>query len=224
MSCQNEANDHDHDHSHGHNHSHGHGGHNHSHDAEADTGLADSLHSQINIDETRCLNEQEAGSIKTVFKAWHDRLDTTQGVSSDADEELLVFVPFTSMVKLRSIYIWGGATGAAPSEVRVFANRDDLDFDTVGQCAPTQQWSLVAQAREPVEYPVRATKFSSVRSLVLHFPRNFGDDSTALYYLAFRGEWTRLTDAPVVSIYELNPRAADDKTPASESMGHHTIS
>ncbi|KAJ2538588.1 hypothetical protein EV175_006450, partial [Coemansia sp. RSA 1933] len=196
MNCHSEANDDDH-HSHSHSHSHSHG--DHSHDADADTGLADSLHQQLNIDETWCLNEQTPDSIKTVFKPWPDRLDTTFSVTSDADEELLVFVPFTAMVKLRSIYIWGGPTRqSAPSHVKVFANRDDLDFDTVGQCTPTQEWDLVDQAVEPVEYSVRVAKFSNVRSLTLYFPTNFGTDDaeTSLYFLAFRGEWTKFTDAP----------------------------
>ncbi|KAJ1664004.1 hypothetical protein IW140_004418 [Coemansia sp. RSA 1813] len=219
MSCHGEANEDDHSHSHSHSHSH-----DHSHDAEADTGLADSLHRQLNIDEAWCLNEQTPDSIKTIFKPWHERLDTLRIVRSDADEELLVFVPFTAMIKLRSIYIWGGGSRSAPSEVSVFANRDDLDFDTVGECTPTQKWALIDQAREPVEYPVRATKFNNVRCLTLYFPTNFGDPETVLHFLAFRGEWTKFTDAPVVSIYELNPRAADHKTPASESMGHSHIS
>ncbi|KAJ2403321.1 hypothetical protein GGI23_000026 [Coemansia sp. RSA 2559] len=219
MSCHGEADDQNHSHSHSHNHSHS-----HSHDADADTGLADSLHQQLNIDESWCLNEQTAGSIKTVFKAWPDRHDTAHAVHSDADAELLVFVPFTAMVKLRSIYIWGGAHASAPSKVKVFANRDDLDFDTVGQCTCTQEWDLVDQALEPIEYSVRAAKFNNVRCLTLYFPANFGDPETVLYFLAFRGEWTKFTNTPVVSTYELNPRAADHKTPASERMGHHGIS
>ncbi|KAJ1988114.1 hypothetical protein GGI25_001656 [Coemansia spiralis] len=214
--CHGEANDHDHDHDH--DHSHG-----HSHDADADTGIADSLFGKVNTDETWCLNESVPEAIKTVFKPWHQRLDTTRYVESDADAELLVFVPFTGMVKLKSIFVWGRGE-SAPSEVRVFANRDDLDFDSVGDARPTQEWALVDQAREPVEYPVRAAKFGAVRSLLLHFPASFGADQTAVYFLAFRGEWTELVDAPVVSVYEAKPNVADHKAPAGENFAHHSIS
>ncbi|KAJ1724699.1 hypothetical protein LPJ53_001060 [Coemansia erecta] len=231
MNCQNEAGEDDyhpgHHHSHGHSHDHGHGhdhDHDHSHDQPADTGMADSLFSKVNVDLVRCLNESTPDSIKCVFKPYHQRLDTTQFASSDPDDpELLVYVPFTAMIKLKSIFIWGGPDDSSPSEVRVFANREDLDFDSIGDAEPTQQWALARGAREPVEYPVRATKFGSVRSLVLHFPACFAGDESTVYFLAFRGEWTELQDKPVVAIYELKPNAADHKVPGSELMGHHSI-
>ncbi|KAJ2237434.1 hypothetical protein H4R99_005413 [Coemansia sp. RSA 1722] len=227
MNCHDEAGDDDyhagHSHGHGHDHSHGHG-HDHSHDAAADTGFSDSLFSKVNIDLVRCLNESTPDAIKQVFKPYHQRLDTTQFVSSDPDDpELLVYVPFTAMIKLKSIFIWGGSSDSAPNHVRVFANRDDLDFESVGDAAPTQEWALARGAREPVEYPVRVTKFGGVRSLTLHFPQCFDGDESTVYFLAFRGEWVELKDTPVVAVYELKPTAADHKTPASENMGHHSI-
>ncbi|KAJ2052329.1 hypothetical protein IW146_003241 [Coemansia sp. RSA 922] len=228
MNCHDEANEddyHSHEHGHGHGHGHSHDGHDHSHDEEADTGQADSLFDKVLVDQAWCLNESEPESIKLVFKPWHRRLDTTQLVSSDSDAELLVYVPFNGMVKLKSIFLWGGVGDEAPQSVRVFANRDDLDFDNVGDVQPTQEWTLARGARAPVEYPVRSAKFSSVRSLTLHLPRSFADEETMeLYFLSFRGEWLPLTADPIISIYELTPNAADHKTPASELAGHHTIS
>ncbi|KAJ1819612.1 hypothetical protein GGH91_003800 [Coemansia sp. RSA 2671] len=231
MNCQSEANEgdyHSHEHEHGHGHSHGghsHGGHDHSHDEEADTGQADSLYDKVLVDKAWCLNESEPDSIKRVFKPWHERLNITKLVSSDSDPELLVYVPFNGMVKLKSIFVWGGAGDRAPQSIRVFANRDDLDFDSVGEAQPTQEWPLARGARAPVEYPVRPAKFSSVRSLTLHLPSAFADEETMeLCFLAFRGEWLPLTADPIISIYELTPNAADHKAPASELAGHHSIS
>ncbi|KAJ2361834.1 hypothetical protein H4S02_011544, partial [Coemansia sp. RSA 2611] len=177
------------------------------------------------VDKAWCLNESEPDSIKRVFKPWHERLNITKLVSSDSDPELLVYVPFNGMVKLKSIFVWGGAGDRAPQSIRVFANRDDLDFDSVGEAQPTQEWPLARGARAPVEYPVRPAKFSSVRSLTLHLPSAFADEETMeLCFLAFRGEWLPLTADPIISIYELTPNAADHKAPASELAGHHSIS
>ncbi|KAJ1670024.1 hypothetical protein GGF38_001814 [Coemansia sp. RSA 25] len=229
MNCQHEANEddyHSHGHDHGHGHGHGHHGHDHSHDDEADTGHADSLYGKVLVDQAWCLNESEPDSIKRVFKPWHQRLDTIQCVLSDSadDPELLVYVPFNGMVKLKSIFVWGGAGDEAPQSIRVFANSNNLDFDNVAGATPTQEWDLVRGARAPVEYPVRPAKFASVRCLTLHLPRSFADDALRLCYLAFRGDWMPLTADPIISVYELTPNAADHKAPASELAGHNSIS
>ncbi|KAJ2449271.1 histone deacetylase (class I) Clr6 [Coemansia sp. RSA 2336] len=176
--CHGEATDHDHTHE------------------EADTGLQDSLFDKVDVDKAWCLNETTSGSIKTIFKPWGERLDTTQRVQSDADEELIIHVPFTGMVKLKSLLVWGGADDSAPASVRLFANRDGLDFDSVEDAEPTQQVELARGLAEPAEYPVRTAKFSSTRSLTLHVTGNFGGEQTTVYFLAFRGEWTRLKEAP----------------------------
>ncbi|KAJ2849125.1 hypothetical protein IWW36_002865 [Coemansia brasiliensis] len=206
--CHGEATAHDHD---------------HSHDAEPDTGLQDSLFGKVDIDKVWCLNESAAGSIKTIFKPWHERLDTTQAVQSDADEELIIHVPFTGMVKLKSLFIWGGSDESAPSSLRIFANRDSLDFDSIEDAEPTQALELANGLAEPAEYAVRTAKFNSTRSLTLHIPANFGGDQTNVYFMAFRGEWTELKETPVISIYELNPNAADHKV-SNETLPHHSVS
>ncbi|KAJ2894602.1 hypothetical protein IWW38_002526 [Coemansia aciculifera] len=224
MSCQHEANEDDY-------HNHDHSGCDHSHDDEAETGHTDSLYSKVLVDKAWCLNESEPDSIKRVFKPWHLRMDTTRFVTSSSgdDPELLVYVPFSGMVKLKSVFVWGGASDEAPESIRVFANRDDLDFDNVAGATPTQEWDLVRGARAPVEYPVRPAKFAAVRSLTLHLPRSFatdnGDDDerTKLCFLSFRGDWMPLTANPVISVYELTPNAADHKAPASE-LSHSSIS
>ncbi|KAJ2004353.1 hypothetical protein GGI04_002634 [Coemansia thaxteri] len=219
MSCHHEAGEDDyHGHGHGHDHDHDHGD-------EADTGPSDSLFGKVLDEQAWCLNEAEAGSIRRVFKPWHRRLDTTELVTSDVDGELLIYVPFNGMVKLKSIFVWGGAGGSAPQRLRVFANRDDLDFDSIEGAECTQEWDLARGAREPVEYAVRAARFGAVRCLTLLVPRCFDapDAPTELLFLAFRGDWMPLRADPVISIYELTPNAADHKAPATELMGHRSV-
>ncbi|KAJ2718494.1 hypothetical protein GGI07_005732 [Coemansia sp. Benny D115] len=226
MNCHSEATEDDHHH---HDHGHGHN-HDHSHDDEAITGLSDSLFSKVHLDRVWCLNSSNSESVQKVFKPWDQRRDTEKFVETpDGDDpELLIHVPFTGMIKLKSIFIWGGpSVDPSPTRVRVFANRDDLDFESVGDAQPTQELELARGAvTEPLEYAVRQAKFSNVRCLTLHFPENFsdGDEPTRVYFLAFRGEWMDVKETPVVAIYELKPNAADHKTRAGDLMGHHSVS
>lgn len=110
------------------------------------------LHPQV-----RCLNEAEAGLCKHVFKPWDQRL-STEGPSLRSDEddpELLIHVPFTGAVKLQAITVIGGPDGASPAKLKVFVNRDDLDFSTAGQLAPVQEWDLVENLAGTMEYPTQ---------------------------------------------------------------------
>lgn len=122
------------------------------------------------------------------------RQDLTEFVESDQDDEqLLLRVPFTDQVKLRSITILGEGGEAAPKQVKLYINRQEVDFsDLADESAvqPTQTIDLV-QSQEPVEYHVRPAKFNSIQHLSLFFNENYADDSessTRIYYVGFKGE------------------------------------
>lgn len=90
---------HEHDHSaHGHDHSHhdGHGhGHDHDHSDETEPALQTLIWKQIEFDKIRTLNESEpdAGA-KIIKKKWQQRLEADPELVSDADEQLLMFIPY----------------------------------------------------------------------------------------------------------------------------------
>ena len=107
--------------------------------------------------QVRCLNEAVVGSCQGVFKPWHQRLDLGGAAlrSSDDDPELLLHVPFTGAVKLRAISVVGGPDGAAPAALRVFINRDDLDFATAAELPAVQKWDLAETRDGRIEYPTQ---------------------------------------------------------------------
>lgn len=187
------------------------GGHGGASSQGPETGLQYSLYSKIDLDNVQCLNEIKEGSGKLVFKPWEKRLDREKYVDSDADEELLFNIPFTGNVKLKSILVVGGDAGMHPSKIRMFKNRPQMTFDDA-RATPEQEFELQPDASGSLEYPVRAVKFSSVHHLSLHFPSNFGSDTTRVYYIGLHGEYTEAQRQGVVLCsYESAANPADHK-------------
>ncbi|KAK4794489.1 hypothetical protein SAY86_012483 [Trapa natans] len=181
-----------------------------------------SLYKHIDLSKVSALNEAFPGSVKSVFKAWEQRLNFSEGhlESNDGDPELLVFVPFTSDVKIKSISIVGGADGASPSKMRVFINREGIDFSDAQSMQAVQEWDMVENLHGVLEYQTRYSKFQSVANITLHFPDNSGGDTTQIYYIGFKGEATQLKrDVVATIVYELMPNPSDHKTKANSSGG-----
>lgn len=83
------------------------GGCSHGTDSSADLGVAYSLYTKIDLDKLQCLNESVDGSGKKIFKPWHERKTFDVYLESDCDAELLINIPFTGNVKLKSFIILG---------------------------------------------------------------------------------------------------------------------
>lgn len=81
----------------------GHGAHDHHHGDEHDhsdditPALQSSLYQQINFDEITTLNESIRDAGKAIVKkTWAERLSAEPELASDADEQLLMTVPYVS--------------------------------------------------------------------------------------------------------------------------------
>ncbi|TPX33836.1 hypothetical protein SmJEL517_g03305 [Synchytrium microbalum] len=200
---------HDEEHEEGHNHSHE----GHDHDGP-DRGEQSSLFKVIDVDRIRAFNVcNDEESARKVFKPWDKRFDHEPYLESDSDNQLIIFVPFTGMVKLKSILIMGGPNEMMPKTLKVFTNREDVDFDSVDTTTPLQEWGLIdtttTAAREIPEYPTRMAKFTSVRNITLFISNNYGDEKTRISYIAFKGEWTELKKDPLITIGEFAANPAD---------------
>jgi len=67
----------------------------------------------------------------------------------------------------------------------------------------------------------RVVKFSSVYHLTLYFPRNFGSETTKVYYIGLRGEFSEAHRHGVtICTYEARPMISDHKTDAFDSVSH----
>ncbi|XP_054818720.1 uncharacterized protein LOC129318142 [Prosopis cineraria] len=181
-----------------------------------------SLYKHIDLSKVSALNEATPGSVKSVFKAWEQRLVSSGDYleSNEGDPELLVFIPFTSDVKIKSICIIGGADGTSPSKMRAFINREGIDFSDAQSIQVVQEWDLVENTQGVLEYQTRYSKFQSVANITLHFPDNFGGDTSQIQYIGFKGEATQLKrDVVATIVYELMPNPSDHKTRAEGGGG-----
>ena len=108
---------------------------------------------------------------------------------------------FAGTVKLHSILIRSSDSDAAPCTLKLYLNKDDLDFSTATDLAPTQSLTL-SQTSEVQDIPVRRPLFGNTYALSLFFEDNFGAESTGIYYLGFKGEFMKLNRDPVEVLYE----------------------
>eukprot|EP01094_Clydonella_sp_ATCC50884_P019742 TRINITY_DN3929_c2_g1_i1.p1 TRINITY_DN3929_c2_g1~~TRINITY_DN3929_c2_g1_i1.p1 ORF type:complete len:210 (+),score=83.28 TRINITY_DN3929_c2_g1_i1:172-801(+) len=206
--------------------SHGHG-HNCAHEAEegdvagVDRGESQSLLGHIHLDLVTCLNESETGAIRRVFKPFDQRMDRELFVESDADEQLLVHIPFTGQVKVKSICVGGGPEGTHPSRMKVWVNKEHMDFEAAEGSEPTQEWELAEDFDCLIHYPTKLFKFQNVSSLTLFFPENFGADTSIIYYIALTGEFLPFKREAVTAVYEARALPSDHKTKSDVAGSHH---
>ncbi|KAE8215153.1 hypothetical protein CF327_g1542 [Tilletia walkeri] len=214
-------------------HDHQHCGHeHHEHGGDDDhlkpgEGQQDFLYAKIDKEGVIALNEQEAGMGARTIKPWDQRKDESLYLETDTDDQTLIQIPFTGLVKLRSLFLKAGPNNYTPDAIYLFPNVDTMDFADAeaavasgsGNKAPSQKLESIAVTREVVEYPLRPAKFSNVRSLTLFVPRSMGEETTRIYFLGFKGEWSDVKrEGPTNIIYESAPQLKDHtKVPGTES-------
>lgn len=126
---------------------------------------------------------------------------------------------FTGQVKLHTILIRSPPDSSAPRTLKVFINREDVDFDVAEEMRPTQTFEL-SQFNGVQELSVRRALFGNVRRLALFFEDNFGDDSTRISYLGFKGDWIPVGRAPVNILYESAPNPNDHRVKGTAAYRH----
>ncbi|KAH7574324.1 hypothetical protein JRO89_XS03G0282700 [Xanthoceras sorbifolium] len=83
-----------------------------------------------------------------------------------------------------------------------------------------QEWEGAENLQGALECQTRYSKFQSVASITLHFPENFGGDTTQIHYIGLKGEATQLKrDVVATIVYEIKPNPSDHKTKAEHGGG-----
>ncbi|CAK0904277.1 unnamed protein product [Prorocentrum cordatum] len=154
------------------------------------------------------------GSLAAVLRPHERRFLRQPWLTSDADEELLLVLRFTSPVRVRKILIVGGGgesevegdeeLAAHPSRLSCFVNRHEIDFGNVRDMEATQEFDLMVNTKGDAELTTRVSAFSEVTSLALYFSANHGDvPRTLLRYVGLQGEHSHHRREAVHTEYEL---------------------
>jgi hypothetical protein len=175
-----------------------------------DTGQYESLYNAIKHHQIRGFNEFEDNSAKKIFKSYQEHKDNNKDflLSNDDDPELLIYVPFNTNVKIKSISVQA-AGDSRPTALKLFINRDDLDFSTAAQAQPVDTITLKDDSAGNHDYLLKFQKFQAVHSIWLYFPSCVGGEQSQINYIAFKGISTNVNrSAPLVS-YEAIPQPED---------------
>ncbi|KAH8117751.1 DUF1000-domain-containing protein [Phellopilus nigrolimitatus] len=178
------------------------------HEHSTETGLADNLYSHIDLANVAAFNVSDDTPGVKALKLWHERLDETVWVESDADDQMIIRIPFTGSVKLRSVLLKSGPGNQTPAKICLFANEDNVDFSDISEKDPAQDFAI-PQGRDIGEYAVKASKFANLSSLTLFVPAAQGSEKSRIYFIGLRGSWTERKRDTVITVYESRPNLAD---------------
>lgn len=148
--------------------------------------------------------------------------------SDDDDPRIFIIIPFTAVVKIKSIAILGLNDSTVPMQMDAylvilyrFVNREDIDFGNVANNLPTQQWDLVERSGMGIvpEYPTKLRLFSNVRSLTLVITGAASSEFLQIKYAGFKGEFVHLVKDTIITNYEIASNPTDHKLEWKSSIG-----
>ena len=127
---------------------------------------------------------------------------------------------FTGSVKLKGIIVIGGEDSFHPSQMRLYKNRPHMTFDDTG-AEPDQIFDMQPDHKGQLEYFTKIARFSNTEHLSIHFPSNFGEDTTKIYYIGLKGDFMEAHKHGVtICNYEAKPNPADHSVKEFNPMAH----
>ncbi|KAJ8081674.1 hypothetical protein PM082_007520 [Marasmius tenuissimus] len=143
----------------------------------------------IDRDNVHGLNLTVPEDAKELIKPWDQREQTDKFADSGVDDQIIIHVPFTQNVRIKSILLKLGRGESTPRHLRVYANHPTIvDFSDAESYKPQLDISLLEGESYVVEYPVRVAAFASINSLSLFFSESVGEETSRVYYIGFKGD------------------------------------
>ncbi|GMJ11217.1 hypothetical protein like AT3G04780 [Hibiscus trionum] len=140
-----------------------------------------------------CLNQSSSHSLSNALKQGY-REDEGLNLESDADEQLLIYIPFNQVIKLHSIVVMGSEEDG-PKTVKLFANREHMGFSNVSDFPPSDTAVLSPDNLKGKPVVLKYVKFQNVRSLTIFIEDNqSGSEITKVQKIALYGSTVETTD------------------------------
>ncbi|GLT32706.1 hypothetical protein SLA2020_073520 [Shorea laevis] len=147
----------------------------------------------IDWSRVECLNQSSSHSLANALKQGY-REDDGLNLESDADEQLLIYIPFNQVVKLHSIVI-KGPEEEGPKTVKLFSNKEHMGFSNVNDFPPSDTAVLSPENLEGKPVVLKYVKFQNVRSLTIFIEDNqSGSDITKVQKITLSGSTVETTD------------------------------
>jgi len=137
-----------------------------------------SLLEHIDLQQVNCLNESGDHTFSSIVAGKALNTSTTH-LLSDADEQLLLNIPFHQTVRVRALVIKSSGGEQAPKRVKLFVNRPSLGFDDVQEAEEPEAAQVLDISEEDVKsgrpIPLRFVRFQTVTSLHIFVFSNQGE-------------------------------------------------
>jgi len=146
---------------------------------------AEDLNGFITQSECTCLNESTSHTVANLFMG-----DERLTLQSDADEQLLISIPFGQTVKIKSIALRAPDDDSAPTTVKIFINQPSMDFaDAEDNIKPTQVLELTQDdLKEDGMTDLNYVKFQYVDHITIFVEENNGGETSSLSGLHLFGK------------------------------------
>ncbi|KAL1211643.1 PITH domain-containing protein [Cardamine amara subsp. amara] len=140
-----------------------------------------------------CLNQSSSHSLPNALKQGY-REDEGLNLESDADEQLLIYIPFNQVIKLHSFAI-KGPEEEGPKTVKFFSNKEHMCFSNVNDFPPSDTAELTEENLKGKPVVLKYVKFQNVRSLTIFIEDNqSGSEVTKVQKIALYGSTVETTD------------------------------
>ncbi|EPX75166.1 thioredoxin-like I protein Txl1 [Schizosaccharomyces octosporus yFS286] len=136
------------------------------------------LRNSIESPQLECLNQSDEYNLRNALD-----LDAPGYLQSDADEQLMIYIPFLEAVKIHSLSITPvkDNLSSAPKTLKLFINHPTvLSFEDAESFPATQVIEDIEYKSddEPLNIPLRFVKFQRVNSLIIFVSSNVEDEET----------------------------------------------
>ncbi|KAE9611968.1 hypothetical protein Lal_00048936 [Lupinus albus] len=147
----------------------------------------------IDWSSVECLNQSSTHSLPNALKQGY-REDDDLHLESDADEQLLLYIPFNQVIKLYSIVIIGPEE-EGPKTVKLFSNKEHMGFSNVNDFPPNDVAVLSPENLKGKPVLLKFVKFQNVRSLTIFIEDNqSGSELTKVHKILLYGSTVETTD------------------------------